>query len=280
MAKRTNSKAKQDKQQNLPEATIYQVDNLLRFLNDIQSPEALVPVAKPLNKNEAVKLGKNIINYRSKNKPFFRLSDLQGVPSINNKIIKLLLDNAAYKLVDTYVPAVTLKNINIINALFKINIFLNIVWNPLPDGWDNIGGFLFCSDFKKSFLEDKQKTAEARVRAAQRSLDTARHNDNENIIKTREEALQREQEKLNEINREADALNKAFEDKDLAAAWNIIKSNMDAYITALERQVRQLEKEANTLDEYRELKDLRDKLDDYKRYRDSTQSAVDRILKD
>jgi len=278
--------------ENTPVASSYQIDNLLRFLNDVHIPQDIINILNLQVNKKNLKIANDIIIHKYENGPYFRLLDLKKVPSLDLKSLQILLDNAKYQMVRTpsfYNPILNTRA-NFLNFL-KNSILFNLRFSEIPDPWESMGDLMILLDFKKSLLERKERVARNNLKAEEKSLRIAQQGGAPaNVIQNAQDAVDDAQERVDEIEREADELNKKIDDGDLEGFWDIVKANIEAHIENLRRRERQLQQEirsaaaqgdADRVEELQnELDDVTEDRNDYQESLDSTDQAVNSALND
>jgi|GEM_PF-3149433 len=227
-----------------PKASSYQIDNLLRFLNDVNLPSDIINHLGLPKRGKAVVIADDIIKFRYERGPYLNLFDLQDVPSMDSKVLQLMLDNSKYQIVGSY--AYSYRNINPILGLlglFNGRILFGLNFNPLPDEWQNIGNLLTLWDFKKGLLERKEAEAKRQLEDANNRLRIVREGGApEEAIRRAEVRVRSAQENVDSVNREVDELNTKVNENDLKGLWKIIKKNIESHIRDLESKSREIQR--------------------------------------
>jgi len=135
---------------------------------------------------------------------------------------------------------------------------------------------------------DKMATKNLKVK--KKRLKNAQQGGTAGVIQMRQDDVSDAQDRVDEVEREADELNKKIDDGDLEGFWKIVKANIEKHIENLRRRARQIQQEirnavaqsdADRAEELQEdLGDLTEDIDDYQEQKDSTDKAVDTALED
>lgn len=228
---------------------LFQIDNLLRFLNAMHDPCDLLALGALDSRKESLAAANAILAWRLHHGPLIRIEDLAGIKAIRPKALKVLLAAATYRivpdsmaiLVDDLPWLMSEASLSPVFAL-PLKFPLAIRWQPLPAAWAVMRDFVRLLGDKRKWLGDEIDDLK-KLRKRQNKMleglleDTPRDEwDDSTEIAVARGNVQDTQKRIDELQREIDALNKAVKNGDKKAAWQIIKPNVEEKIRQLIRE--------------------------------------------
>ena len=232
----------------MPGPSEIQIDNLLRFLNDVETVDDLI-CGFPAELSEQLAEGaKAIMALREETGAFFSMADLAPLDEILAELMPALLDAARHPLLPTPPPErFALLSFAaapmLVAGLVATPILFAIKWEPTPGHWRRTYPTLYLGlDAKRVDLAVREVELEARIKALKKKIDDETDkrdkalnenppdytvaNQSEILVAGAKDDLATAEKLLKKVLRDAEALNKAVKAGDRKKVGAIVRTNL------------------------------------------------------
>jgi len=238
------------------EAASFQIDNLLRFLNQLILPNDLVALLGGNDGQEVRDVANDVIAYRQKSGAFIQFSDLKNVPTINREMMSRMLDASRHQIVSAAIPVtylispVAFSTLGVEALATWLPFFPDIIaWRPTQPAWFAMTNFISLLTTKKKWLQDKLDIARKVLEQKKKSLEMVQANvskadwDDDIGVANASSAVSTADENMKEVEREIGELNEAINndannDKP-KNTWAIVKANIEAEVRRLRSDIKE-----------------------------------------